>query len=172
MHPNIASHSEKEPEPSLGDSPSDITSKNFTPRTALDEQYEEMKQNLSVKSMRLPGGFEGSATARNNMLSDNEGLSASKRINFNEIYEVNGSNYILDDSSLTPHQRFHHFHHGQPPQSSLKALLDDSRTHLQPGAPLLEAKGYDHYSEEGREAVTVSAIAPGIMSTQSNPTEG
>ena len=104
-----------------------------------------MKQSLSVKRLISPGGFEGSVSARPSLLTDNQGLSASKRINFDEMNnEVNDSTYILDDSRIL----------------------------LQPGTPLLDAKGYDHYSEEGREAVTVSAIAPGIQTEGSEAEEG
>ena len=143
---NQSNASDSVKEASMGEvSASDITSKNFTPRTALEEQYEEMKQSLSVKRLISPGGFEGSVSARPSLISDNQGLSASKRINFDEMNnEVNDQSYILDDSRIL----------------------------LQPGAALVEAQGFDHYAEEGREAVTVSGIAPGIQTEGSEAEEG
>ena len=125
-------------------SASDITSKNFTPRTALEEQYEDMKQNLSVKRLISPGGFEGSVSARPSLLNDNQGLSASKRINFDELNDVGNTSNVLDDSRIL----------------------------LQPAAPLLDAKVFDPYTEQDREAVTVSAIAPGIQTEGSEAEEG
>ena len=51
-------------------------------------------------------------------------------------------------------------------------ILDDSRILLQPGAALVDAQSFDHYAEEGREAVTVSGIAPGIQTEGSEAEEG